>query len=46
MTEIDKELSHVILQTLKLVLSPDKTLIDEAQMQLKVLQVRQGIFYY
>ena len=46
MTEIDKELSLVILQTLKAVLSPDKALIEEAQMQLNVLQVRQGIFYY
>lgn len=39
---IDKELSHVILQTLQAVLSPDKALIDQAQQQLKVLQVRQG----
>lgn len=41
-SEIDKEFSHVITETLKAVLSPDKALIDQAQMQLKVLQVRQG----
>ena len=41
-TEIDKELSHVILQTLNAALSPDKTLIDQAQQQLNILQIRQG----
>ena len=40
--DIDKEFSHVIIETLKAVLSPDKVLIDQAQLQLKVLQVRQG----
>lgn len=41
-SEIDKELSNVIYQTLQQALSPDKALIDQAQQQLKVLQIRQG----
>ncbi len=42
MINIDKDLSLIIHQTLQAVLSPDKTLIDQAQQQLKVLEVRQG----
>ncbi len=45
-SDIDKEFAHVITETLKAVLSPDKALIDQAQMQLKVLQVRQGLFCF
>ena len=41
--DIDKEFTHVIVETLKAVLSPEKALIDQAQVQLKVLQVRQGM---
>ncbi len=41
-TDLDKELLHVIISTLKSCLSPDKALIDQAQQQLLVLQVRQG----
>jgi hypothetical protein len=44
-SDIDKEFAHVITETLKAVLSPDKALIDQAQMQLKVLQVRQGLIF-
>jgi hypothetical protein len=40
--QIDKELTHVMVQTLQAALSADKTLIDQAQQQLKVLQVRHG----
>lgn len=43
--EIDKELSHVIFETLQQALSPDKALIDQAQQQLKVLQIRQGQYW-
>ncbi len=43
MNELDKELVHVIHQTLQSALSPDKVLIDQAQQELKVLQFRQGI---
>ena len=39
---LDNELTHVIFQTLQSCLSPDKTLIDLAQQQLTVLQVRPG----
>ncbi|RNA14456.1 importin-9 [Brachionus plicatilis] len=38
--EIDKEFAHVIFQTLNQALSSDKTLIDQAQQQLNVLQIR------
>jgi hypothetical protein len=38
--QVDKELTHVIYQTLQSCLSPDKALIDLAQQQLDVLQVR------
>lgn len=41
--EIEKELAHVIFQTLNQALSSDKTLIDKAQQQLSVLQIRKGI---
>lgn len=49
--EIDKELLHVMLEILQAALSSDKNLIDSAQQQLKVLQVRSGkthivSFYY
>jgi hypothetical protein len=40
--EIDKELYHVIVQTLSSCLSPDKAVIDQAQQQLFVLQIRPG----
>ena len=40
--EIDQELLHVMIETLQAALSSDKNLIDQAQQQLKVLQVRQG----
>lgn len=43
-TEKDKELYHVIVQTLHSCLSPDKVIIDQAQAQLFVLQIREGIF--
>lgn len=46
MLNIDKDYSLIIHQTLQAILSPDKTLIDQAQQQLKVLQVRQGIIYF
>ena len=39
---IDKELTHVIFQTLQSCLSPDKAVIDMAQQQLTVLQARPG----
>jgi hypothetical protein len=42
---IDSQLSSAILNTLQGALSPDKALIDQAQLQLKVLQVRQGKIY-
>lgn len=45
LSEVDQELASAILQTLSGVLSPDKTLIDQAQQQLKVLQVRNGTIY-
>lgn len=52
-TEIDKEFAHVIFQTLNQALSSDKTLIDQAQQQLNVLQIRKGylttnnkVFYF
>lgn len=41
---VDRELYHVIAQTLKCCLSPDKAIIDQAQQQLFVLQIRQGNF--
>jgi len=44
MNELDKELVHVIHHTLQSALSPDKTLIDQAQQELKVLQFRQGTY--
>lgn len=40
--EIDKQLAHVILQTLQSCLSPDKELIKKAQQQLTVIQVKSG----
>ncbi len=40
--DLDKQFTHVILQTLQSCLSPDKNLIDLAQQQLDVLQVRPG----
>lgn len=40
--EIDKQLAHVILQTLQSCLSPNKELIDKAQQQLTVIQVKTG----
>lgn len=43
--EIDKEFAQVIFQTLNHALSSDKTLIDNAQQQLNVLQIRKGIFF-
>lgn len=46
MINIDKDYSLIIHQTLQAILSPDKSLIDQAQQQLKVLQVRQGILLY
>ena len=46
MTNIDKDLSLIMLQSLQAVLSPDKQLIDKAQQQLKVLEVRQGKLTY
>jgi hypothetical protein len=42
-TDINKELLHVMVETLQAALSPDKNLIDQAQHQLKVLQVSQGL---
>ena len=42
-SKVDKEFAHVIFQTLQLCLSPDKALIESAEQQLIVLQVRQGI---
>ena len=41
--EIDRELYQVIAQTLQSCLSPDKAIIDQAQQQLFVLQIRQGL---
>lgn len=42
--EIEKELTHAIYQTLQTVVGPDASLIEQAQKQLKVLQIRQGTF--
>ena len=42
--EIDKELTHAIYQTLQTVVGPDASLIEQAQKQLKVLQIRQGTY--
>ena len=44
-TQKDNELSHIILETLNAALSPDKALIDQAQQQLNILQIRQGLIY-
>ena len=41
--ELDKEFAHAVFQTLHQALSPDKALIDQAQQQLKVLQIRNGL---
>ncbi len=43
--EIDKELAHVIFQTLQSCLSPDKALIELGQQQLTVLQIRPEYCY-
>jgi hypothetical protein len=43
--DINKELLHVMIETLQAALSPDKNLIDQAQQQLKLLQVRPGSIY-
>lgn len=43
-TEIDKEFAHVVFQTLNQALSSDKTLIDQAQQQLNVLQIKKGFY--
>ena len=40
--ELEKELTHAIYQTLQTVVGPDASLIEQAQKQLKVLQVREG----
>ena len=44
--DFDKEFWHIIYQTLQAVLSPDAALIEQAQQQLKVLQVRPGWCVY
>ena len=43
--DTDQELSNAIFQTLQQALSPDKLLIDQAQQQLKVLQIRPGLLF-
>jgi len=43
--QIDKELTHVIFQTLQSCLSPDKAQIELGQQQLNVLQIRPEYSY-